>query len=167
MKNKYIKHAHISENKFRADLTSTQIAEVTKINRNTINRILQLLRARILKLTEEESYFEAGETVPESIHNKYESLLQHLGPSMLPMESSAFDVILLDSPQGLPVRGVAFEMIEMNIPVLMPAPQAPQNPHAPPGTLCPLFIISVRASDRSICPPALWYAVNKAAPTIT
>ena len=68
MKNRYIKHAHISENKFRqilrlfcADLTSTQIAEVTKINRNTINRILQLLRARILKLTEEESYFEAGE----------------------------------------------------------------------------------------------------------
>ncbi len=67
MKNKYIKHAHISENKFRqvlrlfcADLTSTQIAEITKINRNTINRILQLLRARILKLTEEESYFEAG-----------------------------------------------------------------------------------------------------------
>ena len=42
-------------------MTSTQIAEVTKINRNTINRILQLLRARILKLTEEESYFEAGE----------------------------------------------------------------------------------------------------------
>ena len=63
MKNRYIKHTYISENKFRqvlrlfcADLTSTQIAEVTKINRNTINRILQLLRARI------ESYFEAAET---------------------------------------------------------------------------------------------------------
>ena len=37
-------------------MTSTQIAEVTKIN-----RILQLLRARILCLAEEESYFEAGE----------------------------------------------------------------------------------------------------------
>ena len=68
MKNRYIKHTHISENKFRqilrlfcADLTSTQISEVTQINRNTINRILQLLRTRILKLTEEESYFEAGE----------------------------------------------------------------------------------------------------------
>ena len=45
---------------FYADLTSTQIAEVTQINRNTINRILQLLRARILKLTEEES-LESGE----------------------------------------------------------------------------------------------------------
>ena len=32
-----------------------------QINRNTINRILQLLRTRILKLTEEESYFESGE----------------------------------------------------------------------------------------------------------
>ena len=49
-KNKYIKHTHICEGKFReilrlfcADLTSTQIAEVAKVNRNTINRILQLL----------------------------------------------------------------------------------------------------------------------------
>ncbi len=47
---------------FCADLTSTQIAEVTRINRNTINRILQPLRARMLRLAEEESYFEAGET---------------------------------------------------------------------------------------------------------
>ena len=47
--------------KYCGYFTSTQIAEVTKINRNTINRVLQLLRARILKLTEEESYFEAGE----------------------------------------------------------------------------------------------------------
>ena len=66
MKNRYIKHAHISENKFRqvlrlfcADLTSIQIAEVTKINCNIINRVLQPLRARILLLSEEESYFGA------------------------------------------------------------------------------------------------------------
>ena len=65
---KQIHNVHISENKFHqvlrlfcADLTSTQIAEVMQINRNTINRILQLLRTRILKLTEEESYFESGE----------------------------------------------------------------------------------------------------------
>ena len=69
MKNRYIKHIHISENKFLqvfrlfcTDLTSTQIAVVTKINRNNIiNCVLQLLRTRILKLAEEESYFEAGE----------------------------------------------------------------------------------------------------------
>ena len=67
-KNKYIKHTHISECKFReilrlfcADLTSTQIAEVAKVNRNTINRILQLLRKRIVELAESESCFEAGE----------------------------------------------------------------------------------------------------------
>ena len=66
--NKYIKHTHISEGKFReilrlfcADLTSTQIAEVAKVNRNTINRILQLLRKRIVELAESESCFEAGE----------------------------------------------------------------------------------------------------------
>ena len=65
---KQIHNVHISENKFHqvlrlfcADLTSTQIAEVMQINRNTINRILQLLRTRILKLAESESYFEAGE----------------------------------------------------------------------------------------------------------
>ena len=46
---------------FCADLTATQTAEVTKINRNTVNRILQILRAKILKLTEEESYFDAEE----------------------------------------------------------------------------------------------------------
>ena len=67
-KNKYIKHTHISEGKFReivrlfcADLTSTQIAELAKISRNTINRILQLLRKRVVELAEVESCFEAGE----------------------------------------------------------------------------------------------------------
>ena len=46
--NKYIKHSRISEKKFREllfafsiDLTATQISFFTKINRNTINRILQ------------------------------------------------------------------------------------------------------------------------------
>lgn len=67
-KNKTIKHTHISERKFREilplfceDLTSTQIAEVAKTSRNTINRILQLLRKRIVELAEAESCFEAGE----------------------------------------------------------------------------------------------------------
>ena len=67
-KNKCIKHTHISEGKFReivrlfcADLTSTQITELAKISRNTINRILQLLRKRIVELAEAEACFEAGE----------------------------------------------------------------------------------------------------------
>jgi transcription initiation factor IIE alpha subunit len=57
MKNRYIKYAHISEAKFRgilrlfgADLTAAQISELAKIERNTVNRILQLLRARISPL---------------------------------------------------------------------------------------------------------------------
>jgi transposase len=68
MRNKYIKHSHISEDKFReiirlfcADLEATQIAELSKINRNTINRIIQLLRERIAGFAEEESCFTSGE----------------------------------------------------------------------------------------------------------
>jgi transposase len=68
MKNRYIKNAHISEAKFReilrlfgADLTATQISELAKTERKTVNRILQLLRARIVEFAEEESCFSAGE----------------------------------------------------------------------------------------------------------
>jgi transposase len=68
MKNKYIKCSHILESQFREilrlfciDLTAFQIAEITKINRNTINRIIQLLRSRIVEYAEEESCFSSGE----------------------------------------------------------------------------------------------------------
>jgi transposase len=63
-----MKCAHISEGRFReilrlfcADLTSAQIAGIAKINRNTTNRILQLLRARVAGFAEEESCFSVGE----------------------------------------------------------------------------------------------------------
>jgi transposase len=68
MKNRYIKNTHISESQFRkilrlfgADLTATQISELAKVERKTINRILQLLRARIAEFAEEESCFSSGE----------------------------------------------------------------------------------------------------------
>jgi transposase len=68
MKNRYIKFAHISEAKFMEilrlfceDLNAVQISNIAKINRNTTNRILQLLRARIAKFAEEESCFSSGE----------------------------------------------------------------------------------------------------------
>jgi transposase len=68
MKNKYMKCSHISEAKFRdvlrlfcEDLNAIQISNIAKINRNTANRILQLLRARIAEFAEEESCFSAGE----------------------------------------------------------------------------------------------------------
>ncbi len=59
-----------------------------------------------------------------------------------PIFFSDSEVILCASANGSFAKGVDFEMIEMNIPVLIPAPQAPQNPQAPPGTLLPRFIIS-------------------------
>ena len=68
MKNRYIKHTHISENKFRQllklfceDLTATQVSELIGLERKTVNRIFQLLRERILTLAKEESYFSTGE----------------------------------------------------------------------------------------------------------
>jgi transposase-like protein len=68
MKNRYIKNNHISEAKFReifclfgADLTAVQIFELAKVKKKTINRILQLLRARIAEFAEEESCFSSRE----------------------------------------------------------------------------------------------------------
>jgi transposase len=68
MKNKYMKHSHISEAKFRqiihlfaADLTAAQIAEITKISRPAINVILLRIRSRIAKLAEKESFFKTRE----------------------------------------------------------------------------------------------------------
>ena len=68
MKNRYIKRTHISESKFRQllklfceDLTATQISKLMRIERKTINRIIQLIRERIVELTEKESCFSTGE----------------------------------------------------------------------------------------------------------
>lgn len=62
MKNKYILRSKISEAKFRqcvrlfcVDLTATQIAQVARLNRNTVNRLLQGIRERIALACEAES----------------------------------------------------------------------------------------------------------------
>jgi len=62
MKNKYIKVAKISEAKFRLivkcfanDLSATQTANLTGINRNTINRYYTLFRERIVQIQNRES----------------------------------------------------------------------------------------------------------------
>lgn len=54
MSNKYIKHAKISETKFRElikyfvlDLDGLQIAELSGLNRNTVNRYVNMIRKRI------------------------------------------------------------------------------------------------------------------------
>ena len=67
-KNKYFARSRISEAKFReiakcfaADLTAVQTAEMSGLNRNTINNIMKKLRLRIARFCERESCFEAGE----------------------------------------------------------------------------------------------------------
>lgn len=57
-----------------------------------------------------------------------ESRLQHLGPPISPIASSDLEVILWDRANGSTDNGVDFEMMEMNMPELIPAAQAPQNP---------------------------------------
>jgi transposase len=57
-KNRYIKHAHISERKFKeilkafgADLTAQDVSVLSNISRNTINKLYKRIRHRILLLS--------------------------------------------------------------------------------------------------------------------
>lgn len=72
-KNKYSKHSKISEAKIRQivklfsiDLTASQIAEITGLNRNTINRHITALRERIASFCQEESPVSGEVEVDES-----------------------------------------------------------------------------------------------------
>ena len=56
MKNKYAKKSHISERKFQqlvrlfaADLDASQIAQLTSLNRNTVNRYVMKIRPRLVR----------------------------------------------------------------------------------------------------------------------
>jgi len=62
MKNKYIYRSHLTEAKFRQivkcfslDLTAVQTAEMTTVNRKTIDRIYQLMRTRLVECCAQES----------------------------------------------------------------------------------------------------------------
>lgn len=92
--------------------------------------------------------------------------LQQRGPPIPPSLSNDREVMRLECPQASPANGLEPVMMETAIPVLTAAPQAPQNPHAPPGTFLPLLIISPSAEERSISPPAFLYAVRIAQPTM-
>ena len=66
-KNKYVTNSHLSERKFRellrlfcADVTAASAAELTGLNRNTVNSYYMRLRVRIAEICERESPF-AGE----------------------------------------------------------------------------------------------------------
>jgi transposase-like protein len=73
VKNKYIKHAHISERKFKEilkcfciDLTATQTSSLTGINRNTVNKYYTKFRERIVDLCNIDSPFAGEIEVDES-----------------------------------------------------------------------------------------------------
>jgi len=72
-KNKYANRSKISEAKIREivrlfciDLNASQIAEITGLNRNTINRYLKAIRERIAQHCEKESPFNGEVEVDES-----------------------------------------------------------------------------------------------------
>jgi transposase len=73
MRNKYSRRAHIAERKFRQllklyseDLTATQISKILSMNRNTVNRYMNLIREKVAELCEQESPFSGEVEVDES-----------------------------------------------------------------------------------------------------
>ena len=73
MRNRYLKRSHISEAKTRQivrlfceDITATQIASLTGVNRNTINRILTHIRTVIAKRCEATSPLSGEVEIDES-----------------------------------------------------------------------------------------------------
>ena len=72
-KNKYVTKSHLSERKFRellrlfcADVTALSAADLTGLNRNTVNRYYAMLRARIAEICERDSPFEGEVELDES-----------------------------------------------------------------------------------------------------
>jgi len=72
-KNKYAKRSRISEHQIRhivrlfsVDLEATQIAELTGLNRNTINRYLKAIRQRLVEYCDAQSPFSGEVEVDES-----------------------------------------------------------------------------------------------------
>ena len=72
-KNRYIRKAHITERKFKEilrcfclDLTAKQTSEITKVNRNTINKYFNKIRERIVKLCQIDSPFKGEIEIDES-----------------------------------------------------------------------------------------------------
>lgn len=76
MRNKYVNRSKISEAKFRElikffslDLTAIQIAELTGLNRNTVNRYLTEIRKKITRYSQAKSPVD----VPQFLHEETES----------------------------------------------------------------------------------------------
>ncbi len=110
MRNRYLKRGRISERKFReflrlfcVDLTATQIAIISGLNRNTVNRLILLIRKRMTRWCEcqahlagvveaDESYFGAqrvrgkrgrgagGKTVVFGLHKRGQHVFTQIVP---------------------------------------------------------------------------------------
>src|SRR5215472_3372543 len=66
-KNRYVSHAHLSAHQFRQllrlfalDLEATTVADLTGLNRNTVNRYFLALRQRIARACEQETPLRGG-----------------------------------------------------------------------------------------------------------
>lgn len=77
VKNRYIRRAKISEAKFRQllkyfslDLDAQTIASLSGLNRNTVNRYLNLIRKRIADFCEKQSPFKEDTGIDESYFHK-------------------------------------------------------------------------------------------------
>ena len=73
MQNRYLKHAHISEKKFKSvlscfckDYTATQTAELSHVSRNTVNGLYSRIRQRIFDITQDDEYLDGKVEVDES-----------------------------------------------------------------------------------------------------
>ena len=73
MKNRYVKRSHISERKFQKlvrlfsmDLDASQIAKLTVLNRNTVNRYLKKIRQCLISYCYSQSPFSGEVEVDES-----------------------------------------------------------------------------------------------------
>ena len=73
LKNKYARRSRISEHRFRLliryyafDFDAGRIAALSKLNRNTVNRYLLLIRFRIAELCEQETWLKGEIEVDES-----------------------------------------------------------------------------------------------------
>ncbi len=73
MENKYLKRSHISEAKFRQfvrlfceDMTATQIASLSGLNRNTVNRLLLHIRQTIVRYCDATSPLSGEVEIDES-----------------------------------------------------------------------------------------------------
>ncbi len=77
IKNRYIKKSHISEKKFReilrafcSDITAQNTSQLTGVSRNSINKMYEKFRNRIIDLTEKNLSFQGEVEWDESYFGK-------------------------------------------------------------------------------------------------